>query len=166
MKKQILFFAIFLFGSVSLFSQVSQGDIQIVQKYFGVQKAALLKEYMAFTPAQDSAFWPIYNKYENERLALGSQRVALIDAYLKNVKDITADKATAMVDKGVALEISFKNLQKKYFTELSKKIGPVKAAQFYQFENYINNIINLNIQENIPFVGEMEQKHAGVIKKK
>jgi hypothetical protein len=44
---------------------------------------------------------------------------------------------------------------------MTKKIGPVKAAQFYQFENYINNVINLIIQENIPFVGQMEQKHAG-----
>jgi len=166
MKKQVLFFAIFFFGTVSLFAQVSQGDMQIVQKYFGAQKAALLKEYMAFTPQQDSAFWPVYNKYENERQALGAQRVALIDQYMKNIKDITADQAKEMVDKGVALEISFKNLQKKYFAEVAKKIGPVKAAQFYQFENYINNVINLTIQENIPFVGDMEQKHAVMTKKK
>lgn len=39
---------------------------------------------------------------------------------------------------------------------MSKKIGPVKAAQFYQFENYLNNVINLSIQESIPFVGELE----------
>jgi hypothetical protein len=160
MKKQIFAFVVFLFGAVSLFSQVSQGDIQLVQKYFGADKAALVKEYMAFTPKQDSAFWPVYNKYENERLALGAERITLVDAYLKHVQDITDENATAMVDKGVALEIKFKNLQKKYFTELAKKIGSVKAAQFYQFENYINNIINLSIQESIPFVGELEQKHS------
>jgi len=166
MKKQVLFLAILLFGSASLFAQVSQGDLQIVQKYFGVQKAALVKDYMKFTPQQDSAFWPVYNKYENERLVLGSERVALIDAYLNNIQNISEAKATEMVDKGVALEIKFKNLQKKYFGELSKKIGSVKAAQFYQLENYINNIINLSIQESIPFVGELEQKHANVTKKK
>ncbi|MCX6246006.1 MAG: hypothetical protein NTU98_15035 [Bacteroidetes bacterium] len=166
MKKQIFALAILLISSVALFSQTSQGDIQIIQKYFGVQKATLLKEYMMFTPHQDSAFWPVYNKYENERLALGSQRVAMIDEYMKAIENITEAKATEMVDKGVALEIKFKNLQKKYFTEMAKKIGPVKAAQFYQFENYINNVINLTIQESIPFVGELEQKHAGTTKKK
>lgn len=166
MKKQILFLTMLLFASVTMFAQVSKGDIQIVQKYFGVEKATLLKQYMAFTPQQDSAFWPIYNKYENERLALGAQRLTYIDAYMKIIKDITEAQATDMVNKGVDLEIKFKNLQKKYFTELAKKIGPVKAAQFYQFENYINNVINLNIQENIPFVGDMEQKHAVMTKKK
>jgi hypothetical protein len=71
-----------------------------------------------------------------------------------------------MVSNGVDLEIKFKKLQKKYFTELSKKIGPVKAGQFYQFENYINNLINLSIQQSIPFVGEFQQKYSIMPKKK
>lgn len=166
MKKQILIIALLLFGSFSLLAQVTQGDIQIVQKYFGMEKLSLVKQYMALTPKQDSAFWPIYNKYESERQAYGAERIAMINAYLNNVKNISEENASKMVDKGVEMEIRFKNIQKKYFNEMSKKIGPVKAAQFYQLENYINNVINLTIQENIPFVGEMEQKHANQPKKK
>jgi len=161
MKKQILLAVVLAFSATALFSQPSQGDIQIIQKYFGTEKAAMLKEYMLLTPQQDSAFWPIYNKYESERLAMGSQRIALIDDYVKNVQNLTEAKATELVDKGVSLEIKFKYLQKRYFGELSKKIGPVKAAQWYQFENYIHNVINLSVQENIPFIGDLEQKHAG-----
>ena len=166
MKKQIVILALLFFSSVTLFSQVSKGDIDLIQKYFGVEKASLLKEYMKLTPAQDSAFWPVYNKYESERLALGSQRIEMVDQYMKIIKDITMEQASQMVDKGISLELKFKSLQKKYFQEMSKKVGPVKAAQFYQFENYINNVINLSIQENIPFVGDMEQKHGAVVKKK
>lgn len=156
MKKTIIIIAVLIVSSVTVFAQVSKGDLELVQKYFGVEKAAMLKDYMKFTPKQDSAFWPVYNKYENERLALGSQRVGLIDEYMKKIEGISDVDAAKLVDKGVALEISFKNLQKKYFHEMSKKIGPVKAAQFYQFENYLNNVINLSIQESIPFVGELE----------
>jgi len=166
MKKLILTLAILLIGSSWLFAQMSQGDIQLVQKYFGLEKMSLLKEYMKLTPAQDSVFWPVYNKYENERLDLGKQRFALLDDYIKNVKDITEAKANEVVNKGVALDINFKNLQKRYFAEMAKKIGMVKAAQFYQFENYINNVININIQEQIPGIGDMEQKHAVMTKKK
>lgn len=119
-----------LIGAMNIFSQISQGDIQLVQQYFGAEKVALIKENMELTPAQDSVFWPVYTKYENERMALGKQRIAFVEEYLKNVRDITEMKATEMVNNGVALEISFKNLQKKYFRELSKTIGPVKAAQF------------------------------------
>jgi len=53
--------------------------------------------------------------------------------------------------------VAFKKLQMTYYKKMSKKIGEVKAAQFYQFEAYINNVINLSIQESIPFVGELQK---------
>ena len=165
MKKQLIFIAIMVFSAITLSAQVSKGDVELFQKYFGAEKAVMLKEYMQLSPAQDSAFWPIYNKYENQRLALGKQRVELIDTYLKNIEGISEIDAGKLVDKGVSLEIAFKNLQKRYFHEMSKKIGPVKAAQFYQFENYLNNVINLSIQESIPFVGDLEQRHDALEKK-
>jgi len=62
--------------------------------------------------------------------------------------------------------MSFKKLQKKYFKTFKEKIGSVKAAQFYQFENYLNNVINFYIQQSIPFVGELEQKHNNIPQKK
>lgn len=158
--KKVVFTLVFMAVTFCLSAQVSKGDVELVQKYFGVEKAALLKDYMKLTPAQDSLFWPVYNKYESERAAYGQERIGLVDAYLKNVSNITEEKAKNMVDKGVEMEKKFKDLQKKYFNEMSKKIGPVKAAQFYQFENYLNNVINLSIQENIPFIGELEQKHS------
>jgi hypothetical protein len=85
---------------------------------------------------------------------------------MKNVQDITEAKAMEMVDKGIAMEIRFKTMQKKYFSEMSKKVGPVKAAQFYQFENYIHNILNLSIQESIPFIGDLSQKYGTATGKK
>lgn len=158
MKKIVLLFL--MLGSLNLFSQISQGDIQIVQQLFGVEKTALIKEYMAFTSLEDSAFWPVYDNYERERLELGGQRIKMVEEYVNSVQDITAEKATDLVNRSTGIEMSFKKLQKKYFKQMSKAIGPVKASQFHQFENYLNNVINLTIQENIPFVGELHQKYS------
>jgi ribosomal protein L7/L12 len=159
MKKHLLSAVLVLFAT-GLMAQITAGDVEIFQKYFGTEKASMVKEYMALTPQQDTAFWPVYNKYETERQAMGKQKIAMIKEYMNNVQDISEQKAKEMVDKGIAMEMRFKTLQKKYFTEMSKKVGPVKAAQFYQFENYINNVINLSIQENIPFIGDLSQKYG------
>ena len=100
-----------------------------------------------------------------ERLELMKQRIAMIDDYAKNVKDITEAKATELVNKAVAMDIKFKELQKRYFPEMSKKIGAVKAAQFYQFETYLSNVIYMAITEQIPFIGDLSQKHTEKSKK-
>ena len=159
MKRITLILSAFILFSIFTSAQVQEGDVQIIQKYFGVEKMALLKEYMKFTPKQDSVFWKDYNAYESERQKLGKKRIQLVDEYMKAIENLTESSATSLVDRSNAAEIAFKQLLKKYFTKFSKTIGPVKAAQFYQFENYLNNVINLSIQENIPFVGELEQKH-------
>ena len=112
MKKQLIFIAIMVFSVITLSAQVSKGDVELFQKYFGAEKAVMLKEYMQLSPAQDSAFWPIYNKYENQRLSLGKQRVELIEMYLNKIEGISEIDAGKLVDKGVSLEIAFKNLQK------------------------------------------------------
>lgn len=166
MKKQSLFLLVLLLSSVTMFAQVSKGDVQIMQDYFGAEKTILIKEYMEFSPQQDSLFWPIYHNYEQARLELGKERIANVDAYVKNVVNVSEDKASELVNKSCDLEMQFKKLQKKYFKTFSKKIGAVKAAQFYQFENYLNNVINLSIQESLPFVGELEQRNSDIPKKK
>ena len=166
MKKQSVILMVLSFISISLFAQMSSGDIQIIQDYFGAEKTILVKEYMTLSPQQDSLFWPIYNKYEQERLEMGKQRFALVEEYLNKVENITEEEATSLVKESCGFEIQFKNHQKKYFKTFAKKIGPVKAAQFYQFETYLNNVINLSIQQSIPFVGELEQKHSAIPEKK
>ena len=166
MKKQSIILMVLSLITVSLFAQISKGDVQMMQDYFGAEKTILVKEYMELSPQQDPVFWPVYNDYEQQRLELGKQRISLVEEYVKNVENVSDEESANLVNKSVALEMSFKKLQKKYFKTFKKKIGSVKAAQFYQFENYLNNVINLYIQQSIPFVGELEQKHSEMPKKK
>jgi len=156
MKRITLFLSAFLFASMFTFGQVQEGDIKFVQQLFGVEKAALVKEYMNLTPQQDSVFWKDYDVYEAARLELGKRRIRLVENYANSIMSLSADKATEMVNEEAAITMEFKKLQKTYYKKMTKTLGEVKAAQFYQFENYLNNIINLGIQENIPFVGEID----------
>jgi ATP-dependent helicase YprA (DUF1998 family) len=156
MKKLTLLFGAFLCASMFTFGQVQEGDIKIFQQLFGTEKAAMVKQYMNLTPQQDSLFWKVYDSYETERLELGKRRIRLVENYANSIMSLSADKATEMVNEANAIDVEFKKLQKTYYKKMSKTIGEVKAAQFYQFEGYLNNVINLSIQENIPFVGEIE----------
>jgi hypothetical protein len=157
MKKITLLFSAFLLMSVYSFAQVQEGDIKFFQQLFGMEKVALVKEYMDLTPQQDSVFWKDYNAYESDRLELGKRRIKLIDNYARNYSTLDDAKATEMINEANAIDVEFKKLQKAYYKKMTKTIGAMKAAQFYQFESYLNNAINITIQENIPFVGELDK---------
>ena len=38
---------------------------------------------------------------------------------------------------------------------MSKAVSPVRAAQFMQLENYLLTAIQMDIQDNIPFIGDL-----------
>jgi len=48
-KSSLVFRCVFICVNVT-FGQVQEGDIKFVQQLFGVEKAALVKEYMNLTP--------------------------------------------------------------------------------------------------------------------
>ena len=39
---------------------------------------------------------------------------------------------------------------------MCKIIGGKEAAKFFQLEDYLENTIRISIQEQIPFIGEMD----------
>jgi Spy/CpxP family protein refolding chaperone len=158
MKKVFVMF-LFMFGSAAYVSaQMSQDDVALVQSMYGMNKRDLVKKYMALTPKQDSLFWPIYDAYEKERKAIGEQRLRGIEDYAKNYATLTDEKADELVKKSFELETSMTKLQQKYYSKLKKPLTPLKAAQFIQLENFLNNVVRAEIQSEIPFIGEIERK--------
>lgn len=158
MKKLIAIFVLMIVSASFVNAQMSQDDVSMIQSMYGMNKRDLVKKYMQLTPKQDSVFWPIYDAYENERKSIGEQRIRGIEDYAKNYATLTDAKADELVKKSFELEASMTKLQQKYYEKLKKPISPLKAAQFIQLENFLNNAVRAKIQSEIPFIGEIERK--------
>ncbi len=60
------------------------------------------------------------------------------------------------MNKKLALQGDYVKLQKKYFGKISKVIGAKQSAKLFQFEDYIEKAIRISIQEEIPFIYELD----------
>jgi hypothetical protein len=146
----ILFLAVFAFG------QSNKEDVDLIQAMFGKDKKEMVKAYMAIPEAQSAAFWTSYDAYEVERKAYGKSRIALIEQYAKAYESFDDKQASDLMGKKLALQSDYVKLQKKYFGKITKIIGAKQAAKLFQFEDYIENAIRISIQEEIPFIDELE----------
>jgi hypothetical protein len=154
--KTILSFAFIVIFSFSLKAQ-SSDDIGIIQSLWGMEKRTMVEEYMDLSPAEASAFWSQYEIYEEARKALGKERIGLINEYVENFGSLTDDKAAELINGAASNNIAIQKLLQKTFKKMSKVISPVKAAQFVQLENYLMSMIQLSIQDELPFIGELEE---------
>lgn len=156
MKKIKLLFAVLLFSGIAN-AQSNKEDIDMIQAMFGKEKKDIVTQYMEIPEDQKATFWTTYDQYEAERKAYGRSRIALIEEYANSYAGLTDETATSLMNKKMTLNSDFGKLQKKYFDKFRKVIGGKQAAKFFQLEDYIENNIRLAIQEEIPFIGELDQ---------
>jgi hypothetical protein len=151
--KTKLIFAMMLFALpfISNAQQIND-EIKLIQSAFGMEKRALVEQYMEL-PA-DSGFWPVYEAYELERRDLMKARILLINEYLEKLANLSEADADQLALKAMKNNASLVGLTAKHYKKIKGSIGAVNAAKFIQLENYVQNTILLAISESLPFIGE------------
>jgi len=156
MKSPVLI-VILLVTSFSSFAQQTLSDeIVLMQNMYGIEKRKLVNDYMQIPQQQATDFWSLYDKYEVDRRDLGKERVLLITQYADNYNSLTDEKADEIATGLLSNTLKFDKLQQTYYTRIKKSTSPITAAKFMQLEIYLQSQIRSEIQETIPFIGEIE----------
>ena len=132
-------------------------DVDVVQSLYGKSKQELVAGYMKLSEPQASAFAKVYDAYEEERKALGRKRVGLIYDYAKNYETLSDEKAEELAKATLKNNIAYENLYLKYFGKAKSVIGGVNAAKFIQLETALQTAIRSEVQDQIPFIGEIDR---------
>jgi hypothetical protein len=150
MKKLTLFFTAF-FVAALLSAQSNKEEIDLMQAAFGMEKKAMVAEFVKVDAAQKDAFWKLYDEYETARKDLGKKRIELLDQYAENYDKMTNESADAWGKDVISLSKQTDDLIVAYYNKIKKISNPVVALQFYQIEGFILSGIRTKILNEIPF---------------
>lgn len=149
-KSFILILTALLLASLSAFGQDSY--IELMRSDVQTQKKAIITETMDFTEEEAAVFWPVYNDYANELRKISDEKIALIKDYTANFDNITDEKAKEIMDKSFSVEEKTTKLKKKYYKRLSKVLPATRATRFFQLENQLINLLNLQAASKLPLI--------------
>ena len=150
MKKiTLLLVALLTFGGI-LTAQSNKEEMDLMQAAFGIEKKAMVSDFVKVDAAQKDAFWKLYDQYEVERKALGQKRVQLLEKYAANYDKLTIEFADSWSKEVLDLSKKTDALLVTYFNKIKKATNSVVALQFYQVEGYILAGIRLSILEELP----------------
>jgi hypothetical protein len=147
-KLSLLFVAIFAFSFVN--AQSTKEEVDIMQAAFGMEKKAMMAEFVKVDASQADAFWKLYDEYETTRKAYGKERIDLLDKYVENYNKLTNESADSWTKEVISLQKKTDKLVITYYNKIKKATNPVVALQFYQAEGYILSGIRLSILEELP----------------
>jgi hypothetical protein len=156
--KKILLTAIMIGFACLAYSQSNKEEVDLMQSVFGMEKKAMAAEFIKLEGAQKDAFWITYDEYESKRKALGKKRIDLLNKYVSSYTSLDDPSTDRVIKDVMNLQRDTDKLVDSYYNKIKKGSGIKAAAQFYQFENYILSKIRSEIMENIPLIGEFDDK--------
>ncbi|CAN5323460.1 hypothetical protein BH09BAC1_BH09BAC1_29930 [soil metagenome] len=133
MKKTIQYGAILLlmFASLSTFAQGKNDSDNIPHEKIKTLKIAYLTSKLNFTAEEAQAFWPLYNEYQDKKLAINQKRMNMGKAMKNDVEQFTDAELNKMLDEYIALRQQESNLEAEYLQKF-RKVLPVKKIVLLQ----------------------------------
>lgn len=128
--------------------------VELLRSNVRQQKAEIMGSMMALNIDDSAKFWPIYSEYDAELTKLNDQRLANIEDYARNYDNMTDAKANELVQSAFDYRKQRADLLVKYYGRVKDSLGTLQAARFLQIENQLLEIIDLQIESNLPIVGQ------------
>ena len=135
----------------------TQAYIQLLRADLKASKRTLIKEAMQLDDSQAAAFWPVYNQYDVEQTKLGDEKLAIVQDYAHDFLTMTPEKADQLADRATDLDQRLA-VRKKYYDLMKKALPTVLVVRFFQIENQIQLIVDLQIAANLPIIEEAPPK--------
>lgn len=158
MKSRVLA-VLFLSFSVAAIAQtevkakpLSDDDIKVLRADVQVTKDQIIKNTMEFTEAESAAFWPVYMAYAKEQHAIADKRLALITDYARSLETMDNAKAHDLTVRLFQIEDDTQALRKSYFPKFETALGAKRAAKFYQVDNRLTMVVNIQLASEVPLV--------------
>jgi hypothetical protein len=107
---------------------------------------------MQFSPAESTAFWPVYRDYAREQHALAQKRLGVITEYARTVDNMNDSTADNLTQRMFQIEDETVALRRKYYPRFVKALGAKRAARFYQVDNRLTTMVNVQLASEIPLV--------------
>jgi hypothetical protein len=140
-------------GMVPALAQDKPADnMQILREKIGADKKLLVATNMELTESEAKAFWPVYEKYQQELFLLRSRTLKLIDDYAAAYGKMNNEIARKLLDEFMTIDALGPKLRQAYLPKFRKVLPEVKVVRYYQIENKINAALMYELAAKIPLI--------------
>ena len=149
----ILLAGVLAFGVMTALAQDKPADnMQMLREKVRADKKLFVAANMELTESEAKAFWPVYEKYQDELFLLRSRTAKLIKDYAEAYKDMSNETAKKLLDESMTIESLGVKLRNHYLPKFRQVLPEKKVARYYQIENKIQAALYYELAVEIPLV--------------
>ena len=114
------------------------------------QKRLIIMENMELTEEEGKAFWPVYEKHQEELFQVSQRGAQLILAYASAYQTLTDDQAVKLIDEYYDIQDDRLAVMKKLAADVGKVLPGKKAFRYMQIESKLTAIARYELAKEIP----------------
>lgn len=135
---------------------ISDQDLNLLRKDLRAKRKQLIAANLRMSEAEAARFWPVYDQYTADLIAINDKKFALIQEYADNYGKLTNDEALLFTRNWLDMDIAISQLRQKYVPMVAKVLEGTKTATFFQLDRRIAMMMDLQVSSQMPLVQEQE----------
>ena len=135
---------------------IKSQDLDLLRKDLRAMRKQLIAQNLRLTEAEAAKFWPIYDEYIKELIAINDKKFAVIQDYADNWGKMTNDQSLSFIRQWLDSDIATTQLRQKYVPIVSKVLDGKKTATFFQLDRRIAMMIELQVSSQMPLVQDQQ----------
>jgi hypothetical protein len=124
-------------------------------------KIAFFTQRLNLTSAEAEKFWPVYNDYQEKRIAIQIERQKLNKNLNQNELNMSEKEMIEAGDKMISFQVQEASLSQEYHKKFREILSPTKVVRLYQAENQYRQQLLNELRDRQPGRNNSLQKGPG-----
>ena len=105
-------------------------------------------------------FWAVYQKYSDELKEINDERFSMLHSYAQNYRSMSNDDALIFMRRWLEVDEKSVQLRSKYLPLVKDVLPGKKAATFFQLDERISMMIDLEFASQLPLLHGAQRHDA------
>jgi len=136
--------------------RISNQDLDLLRQDLRSQRKQLIAANLKLTDTEATKFWPVYDQYVTELIAINDKKFGLIQEYADSWGKLTNDQSLLFARNWLDMDIAIAQLRQKYVPMVAKVLDGRKTATFFQLDRRIAMMMELQVSSQMPLVQDQE----------
>jgi hypothetical protein len=126
--------------------------VELQRSDLRARKVEIISRTMHLDDKESAAFWPVYQKYAAAQAKLNDRRLENIKELLHKYDSMSEDEARRFAERSFGIERDRLALKERYFKKMCKVLPARRVARFFQVENQLNLLLDLQVTAELPII--------------
>jgi len=131
---------------------LSAQELQMLRHDIREKKKKLIAENLPMTEPEAVKFWSVYDKYSTELRAINDEKFAMLRSYSQNWSSMSNHDSLIFMRRWLEIDEKVVHLRGQYLPIVSDALPGKKAATFFQLDERIGMMIDLEFASQLPLL--------------